>query len=233
MAIWLIGLALLFAAFSLPWIVVFARREWRLRQWWLAVAVGGAGLFVTLRIQPPLQLFFTRATLPLLTAPLLTRLMIGFGVVLISGIVQELLKLAAPALLVRLRPSLRSRALAYGAAGGAGFGVVEAIKLVALPLAAARTVPVLAIWERAAAIAFHCATGAYLGAGVARGRALEAYIAATLLHGLANFSVILQGYALLDPIGLEIWVSAIAVIALAMALRAGEAPSEAGGEGRG
>lgn len=233
MAIWLIGLALLFAAFSLPWILAFARREGRLWQWWLAVAIGGVGLFLTLWVQPPLQLLYTRITSPLAAGPLLTRLMIGFGVVLISGVVQEALKLAAPALLARFDRSLRSRAPALGAASGAGFGVVEAVKLVALPLAAARIMPALAVWERAAAIAFHCATGAYLGAGVARGRTLEAYVAAALLHGLVNFSVILQSFALLDPVGLEIWVSACAVIALAMALRASEASAPTGGENHG
>lgn len=230
MTIWLIGLALLFAAFSVPWILAFARRAGRLWQWWLAAVLGGSALFVTLWVQPPLQLFYTHITAPLASGPLLTRLMIGFGVVLISGVVQEALKLVAPAFLTRLDRSLRSRAVALGVASGAGFGVVEAVKLVALPLASAHTLPALAVWERAAAIAFHCATGAYLGAGVARGRALEAYAAAALLHGLVNFSVILQGLALLDPVGLEIWVSACAVIALAMALRASAAPASSGGE---
>lgn len=221
--VWLIGLSLLFAAFSLPLVIALGQRGWRTGQWWLAAAIGGAGLFITLVVQPPIQIAYSRLTAPLIGSALLTRLMIGFGIVLISGVVQELLKILAPAILTRLTPSLRDRAISLGVASGAGFGVVEAIRLVALPLAAAHVAPVLALWERAAAITFHAGTGAYLGAGVARGKAVQAYIAAALLHGLLNFGVILQSYMLLDPIGLEIWVSAGAIIAVAMALRASEA----------
>jgi hypothetical protein len=221
--IWLIGLSLLFAAFGLPLVIALGRRGWQSWQWWLAAAVGGAGLFITLVVQPPIQIAYSRLTAPLIGSALLTRLMIGFGIVLISGIVQEFLKILAPAVLARVTPSLRERAISLGVASGAGFGVVEAIRLVALPLAAVHAAPALAIWERASAITFHAATGAYLGAGVARSKAVQAYIAAALLHGLLNFGVILQSYMLLDPIGLEIWVSAGAVIAVAIALRAHEA----------
>ncbi|MGE5560261.1 MAG: hypothetical protein ACM3XN_04285 [Chloroflexota bacterium] len=231
--VWLVGLALLFVAFSLPLVIVFSRRDWRTWQWWLAAATGGVGLFITLSAQPPLQIAYSRLTARLMSGPLLTRLMISFGVVLISGLVQELLKILAPAVLTRVTPSSRSGAIALGAASGTGFGVVEAIKLVALPLAALHVAPALALWERAAVVTFHCATGAYLGAGVARGRGVRAYLAAALLHGLLNFSVILQSYMLLDPVGLELWVSAGAIIAVAMALRAREAaiPARSGGGG--
>jgi hypothetical protein len=80
--LWLIGLSLLFAAFGLPLVIAFGRHGWRTWQWWLAAAAGGAGLFITLVVQPPIQIAYSRLTIPLLSGALLTRLMIGFGVVL-------------------------------------------------------------------------------------------------------------------------------------------------------
>lgn len=228
--VWLVGLSLLFIAFGMPLVFVFARREWRTWQWWLAAVIGGAGLLVTLIAQPPIQIAYARLFATFAASPLTMQLLIGFGVVLISGLVQELLKIIAPAVLPRLMPALRDRTLAIGLASGVGFGIVEAIRLVALPLSVAHVAPFIAIWERAAAITFHAATGAYLGAGVARGRAWQAYLGAAFLHGLLNFSVILQGYLLLGAVAGEVWVSAGAIIAVAMALQAREANASAGSE---
>lgn len=212
-------LSLLFAGFSLPWLFLFARRGWRRPWFWLAAVIGGAGLFITLWGQPPVQRAYLAAVQGLLTGSQSLRLIVLFGVVLITGIVQEFLKAIAPALYARLPHADRRSAVVIGAASGAGFGVIEAIYLVALPIAATGMLRLagFAIWERASAVAFHVASGALLGAGVAKGRTGRYYLLSALLHGGLNYCAILRQYMLLSPVGLEIWVTLGALLTAGVA----------------
>ena len=158
----------------------------------------------------------------------------GFGTVLISGLVQEALKLLAILagiwvlrLLARSGsdghggPNLVSASVvpALGAAAGCGFGIVEAIVLVILPnVGAGRSVlSNLAVIERIFVIIFHAGSATILGVGLAKSKTAIAYAIAALLHGLLNYGVILRALWILNVTQVEEWVAVGSVATLAIA----------------
>ncbi|MGI6344954.1 MAG: YhfC family glutamic-type intramembrane protease [Bacillota bacterium] len=149
---------------------------------WVALALGIAAFLLTLRIQLPLQQelgdWGSQQGLPVL--------LYGFGQMLITGLVQESLKLLA--ILLPARFSTRQQSwLALGIAAGLGFGVWEACQLVALPLGYLGVLSPLAVFERVFAIAFHIATSVIMAAGYRRGRMLPYYLVAVISHALLNY----------------------------------------------
>ncbi len=152
--------------------------------------------------------------------------------ILLSGLVQEGAKLV-PTVFVWWRrgrildPKL---GLIAGAVAGAGFGVFEAVWVHNSIFAsgwgwqtaqAAGFPAVLGFWERFVTVAFHTGVAALAGYGLARGMGWQFYLIASVLHGAANYSVILLQKGSLTSVQTEIYVSlfAFAVMAVALWLR--------------
>jgi len=209
-------------------------RAARASGFWVAAVLGGLVLWVTLKVQPPIQIAYGRWIGPATSVGRIPEAIAGFGTVLISGLVQEALKLLAIlagvwALRLLARPgegdaggsipAMAAAVPALGAAAGCAFGIVEAIVLVVLPnvRAGQAVISDLAVIERIFAIMFHAGSATMLGVGVAKRKAVIAYGIAALLHGLLNYGIILRALWILDVIQLEVWVAVGSVATLGLA----------------
>ena len=209
-------------------------RATRLPGFWVAATLGGLGLWVTLKVQPPIQIAFGRWIGQTTATGRIPEAIAGFGTVLISGIVQEALKLIAIiagvwVLRLLTRPAtdggegpgpiVAPVVPVLGAAAGCGFGIVEAVVLVILPSVSAglSVILSLAVIERLFAIVFHAGSATILGVGLAKRKTLIAYGITALLHGLLNFGVILRALWVLDVTQLEVWVAVVSLATLVIA----------------
>jgi len=197
---------------------ILSRRSTRGVWSWVAAALGGIALLLTLAVQPSLQIAYGRAALSIL--PDAPEAALGVGTVAISGLVQEILKLAGVVLALRVAAARHGRApspVALGAAAGAGFGFIEAAWLFALVAPAAPGW--IAIWERLSAIGFHAGASSIAGFGIAAGRPAGFYLAAAGLHAALNYLVVLRHLWVLTTIQMEIAATVVALGSLAWAWR--------------
>jgi hypothetical protein len=222
------GLAALLGLF---WLTILGRPGWwRWAAVWLAILLGAALFAPTIAwVQVPLQ-GLTGAALVAAFGPasLSANLLIAaIPQVLESGIVQEAAKLLALLLLYFPLRQRGRRLLALGAAVGVAFGAFEAAWVFGVVFSAGWTLatPQLAgpqaylpFVERFFTVGFHGATGVLLAYGLLRGRPVLMYVAAALLHGLANYGVVLAQVRLLDAIGVEVYVAVFSSLCLALAL---------------
>ena len=111
--------------------------------------------------------------------------------------------------------------LVIGAVAGFGFGVFEAIWAHNSIFAAGWTweamqtggyMALAGFWERFFAVAFHIASCALVGWGLARGWGWQFYLLAAFLHGLLNYSVVLLQTGLFTIVHLEIYAAVVAVL---------------------
>jgi hypothetical protein len=189
----------------------------RLREPWL-LAAGAAGALafqVALLLTSPIQLLFASLFGWDMDA-YSTSLGIGLAGIAITASVNEVFKLAAALLLWSLSER-RGGVLAFGAASGAGFGIVGAYQVILLALAT-RALPIsspagfaASLVQQFAFVATSAATGAVAAHGMAR-RRLGTYLAAAILCESA-FS------ALGLLVGLRVYTSLLwAVLSLGVAL---------------
>lgn len=202
---------LLFLFFGAMWLLIFFRGAFSGRKLiYLAVVSTGAVAFsLTLNLQPPLQNYAGSALANIGASLVVT----GAVVVLISGLVQEALKLVA----VRLnRFIMRDEVdwLPLGLAVGFGFGVWEAMRLVALPLGGEGIWFPLAVLERFSAIGLHIALGFIVAYGLRKQRPWRYYLVAAIWHGAANFWAFLYQGRMLGIWPTEIGIFATSLVAL-------------------
>ena len=209
--LYVIVYTLLFLFFAAMWLAIFFRRAFSGRKLiYLAVASTGAvAFYLTISLQPTLQNYAASALANAGASLLVT----GAVVVLISGVVQEALKLVA----VRLnRFIIRDEIdwLPLGLAVGFGFGVWEAFQLVSIPLGSKGIWFPLAIIERFSAIGLHLALGFVIAYGLRKQRPWRYYLVAAIWHGVANFWAFLYQGRLLGIWPTEIGIFVTALVAL-------------------
>ncbi len=165
-------------------LAVLGRR--RLREPWLLVAFAAGALAfpVALLLANPIQLFLA-SIFGWDTDAFSTNLGIGLVGIAAAAIVNEVFTLA-PALLVWSLTGERGDALAFGAASGAGFGIVGAYQVIQLALMA-RALPisvpsgfVTPLVQQFAFVAMHAAATALAAYGVAH-RRIGLYLTAAVL----------------------------------------------------
>jgi len=219
-------------AFGAVWLASFwppVKKE----PWLWAVLVGSAVLTLVLVsfVGGPLRTGANRALMgswgPLTDPRML--LLLGLPAIIISGLVQEGSKLV-PVIVYWFRKGKHvepTLGLVIGAAAGTGFGILEAqwihnsVFATGWSWAIVQSEGILALigfWERFFAVAFHVAASALAGYGLAKGKGWQFYLLASLLHMFLNFSVLLLRSGLLSIIGVEIYITVIAILVAAWAL---------------
>jgi len=203
------------------------------KPWAWAVLVGSAflSLAAVSFIQIPLQIWVGQLLGHFWSQEVLVRwiLLAGIPQILLSGLVQEGSKLV-PVVICWWRkgksidPKL---GLAIGAVAGLGFGVFEAVWAHNTIFAAGWTwqaveaggfMALLGFWERFFAVAFHIASCALAGWGLARGWGWQFYLLASFLHALLNYSVVLLQAKVFSGLQLEIYAAVVAVVVTGVVL---------------
>ena len=77
----------------------------------------------------------------------------------------------------------------------------------------------MGFWERFFVVAFHVAASALAGYGLAKGKGWQFYLIVSLLHIILNFSVLLLRSGVLSIVWVEIYITVVAVLVAAYALR--------------
>ena len=224
-----IGLAIAFGAIWLVgyWPPLF-KKPWL---WAVLVISAFLSLIAVSFIQIPLQILVGQALNQFWSQEMLMRwiLLAGIPQILLSGLVQEGSKLVPVVIwwLGEERTLEPKMGLAIGAVAGAGLGVFEAVWVHNSIFAAGwgwefvregGFMALAGFWERFFAVAFHIASCALAGWGLARGWGWQFYLLAAFLHGLLNYGVVLLQAGLFTIVHLEIYAAVSAVIVTAAAL---------------
>jgi len=227
----LTGLALgigLSIAFGAIWLVGYRPPVFKKPWLWAAVAASSAVLTwaACTFVQYPLSVWTNQALGHFLSQQTMARLVLvtGIPLVLLSGLVQEAFKLLPVVFLwLRNKKNLTVKnALIIGAISGAGFGVFEAVwalnTFVFTPgwnwgMVGSQGFMALAPFcERFFAVAFHIASCALAGYGLAKGWGWQFYLIAAFVHGLVNYSVVLFQTHVLTMVQMEMWIATIAAL---------------------
>jgi RsiW-degrading membrane proteinase PrsW (M82 family) len=183
-------------------------------------------------IQIPLQFWSGQALGFFWSQEILIRfiLLASIPQILLSGLVQEGSKMVPVAIYwwrkgKNIDPKL---GLAIGAAAGLGFGVFEAIWVHNtvfisgwswdIAMTGGLAMGLVAFWERFFVIAFHTASSAIAGWGLAKGWGWQFYLIASFAHGIINYSAALYSAGILGPIQLSLFASVWALVITAVAL---------------
>ncbi len=224
-----IGLGIVFGAiWFAPYWTPILKKPW-------AWAVLAAGAFLSWAavafIQIPLQFWTGQALNHFWSQEILMSWLLLAAVpgILLSGLVQEGSKMV-PVVIYWWRkgrsidPKL---GLAIGAVAGLGLGVFEAVWVHNTIFAggwnweAVQTGGLVALagfWERFFTIAFHIASCALAGYGLARGWGWQFYLLAAFLHALTNYGAVLFGTGVMTIVQVEIYIAVIAVLVTAVVL---------------
>ena len=108
---------------------------------------------------------------------------------LITGLIQQTLKLIPLILLVRFKRPQPLHLISIGAFVGAGLGMIDAWHIVG-PLFQFRGLTTLTLAEKGFSILFHIAGGALIGYGIARRKTIRFWLTAVLIHGLAGYMIV-------------------------------------------
>ncbi len=155
-------------------------------------------------------------------------LLAGIPAVLLSGLVQEVAKLLPPLAYIKWRRPKEARmAIIVGAIAGAGFGIFEAQWVLNMVFASGWTwgwveaygfEALLGFWERFFTVALHIGATAIATYGLFRGKWWQFYLLAAFLHFLTNYGVLLLQGAYLTAFQVEIYIAAVALVTMAIAL---------------
>ncbi len=221
---------LLAIAFGAIWLVCY--RPPLFKQPWLWAVMASSALLTLVAIsfiQIPLQTLTGQALTSMGMETLQKWLYLAVvPQILFSGLVQEASKLV-PVIWWRFKDRTISpkMGIMIGAVAGAGFGIFEAIWVHDSIFAAGWSwslvqshgvVVLLGFWERFFAVAFHIATSALAGYGLAKGRGWQFYLLAAGLHGVLNYGAVLAQHQVLGMAAIEAYVAVIAVGVTAFAL---------------
>ncbi len=204
-----------------PWVVLISSAFLT----WAAIAF----------IQVPLQFWTGQALGFLWSQEILMRFLLLASIpqILLSGLVQEGSKLL-PVVVYWWRKGKKidpRLGLAIGAAAGLGFGVFEAVWVHnsafisgwswEIAKASGLAIGLVSFWERFFVVAFHTASSAIAGWGLAKGWGWQFYLITSFAHGIINYSVALYGAGILSPLQLSIYAAAcsLAVTVVALWLR--------------
>ena len=228
----LIGIGL-GVAFGAIWYAVYWTPILKKPQLW-AVLAGSTILTWTAVsfIQIPLQFLTGRALNFFWSQEILIKwlLLAGIPSILLSGMVQEGSKLI-PVVIYWWRKGKKidpKLGLVIGAVAGLGIGVFEAVWvhnslfLSGWSWGAVKNtgllVALLPFWERFFAVAFHTASSALAGWGLAKGWGWQFYLIASFTHAVINYSAVISGTGLVNQIQLEIYIAVWAMVVTGFAL---------------
>ena len=118
--------------------------------------------------------------------------------------------------------------LVIGAVAGLGIGVFEAVWahnslfLSGWSWGAVKNtgllVALIPFWERFFAVAFHTASSALAGWGLAKGWGWQFYLIASFTHAVINYSAIISGTGAISQLQLEIYIAVWAMVVIGFAL---------------
>ncbi|MFC1950350.1 hypothetical protein ACFLWD_01640 [Chloroflexota bacterium] len=218
-----IGLAIVFGAvwFTLYWTPI-------LKKPWAWVVLGTSVLLTWVAvafIQIPLQFWSGQALNHFWSQGTLMRwlLLAGIPTVLLSGLVQEGAKLV-PVVVYWWRKGKNidpKLGLTIGAVAGLGLGIFEAqwvhnlIFTTGWNWEAVQIGGLMALapfWERFFVVAFHTASCALAGWGLAKGWGWQFYLLASLTHAIINYSAVLFGAGIVTLVQLEIYIAVWAIL---------------------
>ncbi len=236
-----IGLAVLFGAiWFTPYWTPILKKSWA----WAVLATSAfLGWIIVSFIQLPVQIWLGVGLTNIWSQEALSRwlMLAGIPQMLVSGVVQEAVKLA-PVIFIWLRRdrSISPRdGLFIGAIAGLGFGIFEAVYSHNLILAqgwiweyvrAGGFLTLAGFWERFFSIAFHIAVSALAGWGLAKGKGWQFYLIASLLHTLINYGIIIISAGYFTILQTEIYIAVIAVALTGVMLWVRWKKSEDGGK---
>jgi len=224
-----IGLAIVFGAvWFAPYWTPILKKPWA---WAVLASSAILSLAAVSFIQIPLQALTGQVLNHFWSQEILIGwlLLAGIPQILLSGLVQEGSKLV-PVVIYwwhkdrSIDPKL---GLAVGAVAGAGLGIFEAVWVHNTIFAAGWTwaavqtsglVALAGFWERFFAVAFHIASCALAGWGLAKGWGWQFYLLASFLHGFLNYSVVLLRSGVITTVQLEIFAAVWAVLVTGGAL---------------
>ena len=226
-----IGLGLVFGAvwYAVYWTPILGRPSaWAVLSFsafftWAAVCF----------IQVPLQSLTTRGMDLIWDQATLMRWMLLAIIpqILYSGLVQEGAKLL-PVVFVwqRKKSSITAgTGLALGAVAGLGFGIFEAVWIhnsifisgwdLSSSIATTGIIyGLLPFWERFFTVAFHAASSAIAGWGLARGKGWQFYLIASFAHAVLNYSIVLYSNGYFSQMQVSSYVAVLSLITTAGAL---------------
>jgi RsiW-degrading membrane proteinase PrsW (M82 family) len=224
-----IGLAIAFGAiWFIPYWTPILKKPWA----W-AVLAGSAllSLVAVTFVQIPLQVWAGQLLGYFWSQEALMRWLPLAGVpqVLLSGLAQEGSKLV-PVVVYWWRKGRNidpKLGLAIGAVAGLGFGVFEAVWVHNTIFAAGWTweavqtgglLALAGFWERFFTVAFHIASSAIAGWGLAKGWGWQFYLLASFTHAFINYSAVLLALGVMTNVQIEVFVAVWAMIVTAGAL---------------
>ncbi len=224
-----IGLAIAFGAiWFIPYWTPILKKPWA----W-AVLAGSAllSLVAVTFVQIPLQVWAGQLLGYFWSQEALMRWLPLAGVpqVLLSGLTQEGSKLV-PVVVYWWRKGRNidpKLGLAIGAVAGLGFGVFEAMWVHNTIFAAGWTweavqtgglLALAGFWERFFTVAFHIASSAIAGWGLAKGWGWQFYLLASFTHTFINYSAVLLALGVMTNVQIEVFVAVWAMIVTAGAL---------------
>jgi len=184
-------------------------------------------------IQVPLQTITTDALNLIWDHSLLMQWMLLAIIpqILYSGFIQEGAKLVPVVFIWRrkIKNINLKTGLVLGAVAGLGFGVFEAVwihnsvfisgwTLNSSITTAGIIYGLLPFWERFFTVAFHTASSAIAGWGLASGKGWQFYLITSFTHALLNYSVVLYSRGYFDQLQISVYVAVLSLITTAVSL---------------
>lgn len=197
--------------FSIP----FIRKLYKNRDIYIALILGGAVCSLIGSTQVPLQKWFASAYLIPGLKEGGSLYFYGTFNALISGVIQELLKIIVIAAIFFIRRPTLKPMIAIGLFCGLGFGIYEACSITGAALqSGAMTIFSWGMFERFFAILFHATTGALLGYSLVRGLkfVLILWPAVVIVHSFANYLIIFLHRNVIDLAIFELIIAFIDII---------------------
>ncbi|MCP4703108.1 MAG: hypothetical protein GY865_00740 [candidate division Zixibacteria bacterium] len=197
--------------FSIP----FIRKQYNNPDIYIALVLGGVICSLIGATQVPLQKWFASAYLIPGLKEGGSLYYYGIFSALISGVVQEFLKIVIIiTIFVVRKPELKSMTI-LGLFCGLGFGIYEACTITGAALqSGAMSIFSWGMFERFVAILFHATTGTLLGYGLSRGfkYVLIYWTTAVLVHSIINYMIIFLHRNVINLAMFELLVAFINII---------------------
>jgi uncharacterized membrane protein YhfC len=224
--------ALLAILLATPWFLLLVRKRIRIPWIWVVLLAGIVLFPLSIAyIQVPIQNGINTLYIRYLSNEVLQKylLLIGIPVIIVSGLVQEVVKFVIAVVGQRVsRDAKTARSgLAFGAAVGAGYGGMEAfwvfnqIFATGITLATIQLLGVTALYgfiERIFTVMFHIGATALSTYGYTTGRPWRFLLLAIGLHSLVNYFVLPLQAGLLSTNIVEGIIAAISIATIGAAL---------------
>ncbi|MCK5126459.1 MAG: hypothetical protein KAR42_09400 [candidate division Zixibacteria bacterium] len=179
----------LYLLIAVGWLLFLGRDSYRLGWSYILFVLGAIAYPAIYYTQVPLQQLYAIEIITPILQSNGSILLPGVVPALISGVIQETLKLLPLVLVAFVSRPKAFLLISLGAFVGAGFGFIEACHITG-PLFQVRILSNLAVTERVFTILFHTATGAMLGYGLAKRKWWFYWIIAAALHSLVNYFIV-------------------------------------------